>query len=489
LKRFLRAATDKFIFRGTSIRKKIQASYAVIIILMLILPVTTICSSLIQSARYDHMIANVSKTNRLNQVVKTEISNELWDIVAGNKKFDDGRQYEIIRSITLDLESIMQTTEVTGNRQLLEVAGRAVNTLTTYVDRLGAQMRGHYPVVENEAILDEIRGVAALISDILQEFIVLEIESAERMNERIKVTVWILALMQTFIVVSVTLFAVFAQRSVSRSINRPIAVLEQLSTSIASGDLSARASLPRVLELDNLTENLNSMAMKIQELIAANIREQQNLQKSEMKALQAQITPHFLYNTLDTIIWLAEGQQYDKVIDVTRAFSNFFRISLSKGKEWITVAEEIAHVESYLTIQKIRYRDILDYSVDIEPSMGGFPMLKLVLQPLVENALYHGIKNKRGRGILSVRAWRENGFLCFSVSDNGIGIQPQRLADIRSQIGGEGEAESLSDVYGLYNVNRRLRLYYTGETSLSISSEYRKGTTVSFRVPEGGSGI
>ena len=472
------------LFNNASIRKKLQASYVVIIALMIVLPVTTIVSSLFQSARYDRMITNVSKTNRLNQIVKTDISNEIWDIIAGNKKFEAGSQYEIIGTINARLDDIMKTTEVTGNRQMLEVAGRAVKTLTAYVDRLGEQMKNNYHVSENEKILEEIRGVSALISDILQDFIVLEIESAERTNEQIKITVWILAGLQLFIVICVTVFAVFAQRSVSRSINNPIKELERLSTQIASGDLDARADSPHVNELDNLTENLNIMAVKIKALIEANTREQQNLQKSEMKALQAQITPHFLYNTLDTIIWLAEVQQYDQVISVTRAFSNFFRISLSRGKEWITVGEEIEHVRSYLTIQKIRYRDILDYTVECDGGIESCTVLKLILQPLVENALYHGIKNKRGRGVLSVRAWREDGYLNFSVEDNGIGMTVERLADVMSQIQGNSDPEGLSTVYGLYNVNKRLELYYNSGTLLSIGSAYKEGTRVSFRVPE-----
>ena len=203
-----------------------------------------------------------------------------------------------------------------------------------------------------------------------------------------------------------------------------------------------------------------------------------------MKALQAQITPHFLYNTLDSIIWLAEGEQYDQVISVARNFSSFFRRSLSRGKEWVSVGEEFEHVINYLTIQKIRYRDILDYSIDYDEKMADQPMLKLLLQPLVENALYHGIKNKRGRGKLSVRGWREQGYLCFQVEDDGIGLTPERLADINKQIDGRLDSSKLSDVYGLYNVNKRLALYYNFKTRLEISSRYRQGTSVFFKLPE-----
>lgn len=468
----------------TSLSRMLKYSYTIIIVLMLILPVTTILSSLAQSAQYDLMISNVSKTNRINQIVKTDISNELWDIVAGNRRFEDGRHYQIINSINQGLHEILETTSVTGNRQMLEVAGRAMNTLSNYVGRIGLQIQYRYPVIENEKLLDEIRGVAALVSDILEEFIVLEIESAERTNERIKTMVWVLAVFQTVTVLGVAGFAIFALQSVSVMINMPIKELELFSTKIASGDLEARADIPRIQELENLAVNLNTMAVKIRELIDMNILEQQNLQKSEMKALQAQITPHFLYNTLDTIIWLAEGKQYDQVIDITRAFSSFFRISLSRGRDWVTVADEIAHVENYLTIQKIRYRDILDYSIEYDPAMASYPVLKLVLQPLVENALYHGIKNKRGRGVLWVRAFREAGQLRFSVEDNGIGMTEERLAEVRRGLMADREGEGVADMYGLYNVSKRLQLYYGKDVFLKIKSVHREGTVVSFGVPQ-----
>lgn len=449
-------------------------------------PVITIFSFVVQMVRYDLIITNVSKTNRLNQTVKMDISNEVWDIVAGNKKFEEGRQYDIIDGINESLDDIMRTTEERENRQMLEVAGRAVDTLRRNVDRLGSQMANQSLVSANEEMLDEIRGVSALISDILQDFIVRVIESATITNEHHKRITFVLTVIQIFTVVFVAIFAVFTQRSVTASINDPIKRLDDLSKRIAEGDFTVRVKLPQVSELDGLTDNLNIMAVKIQELIAENVREQQNLQKSEMKALQAQITPHFLYNTFDTIVWLAEEKKNDQVIDITRAFSSFFRISLNKGKDYLTVSEEFEHVKSYLTIQKIRYRDILDYEIEYEPEMASCQILKLVLQPLVENALYHGIKNKRGRGFLSVKGWRENNRLCFSVQDNGIGMTEEKLANINQQINGSADPEDLNNVYGLYNVNKRLELYYDASTKLEITSRYQEGTTVYFSVPEVG---
>jgi two-component system sensor histidine kinase YesM len=201
--------------------------------------------------------------------------------------------------------------------------------------------------------------------------------------------------------------------------------------------------------------------------------------------LQAQINPHFLYNTLDAIIWMAEAKRTDQVVDLVAALSRFFRITLSKGKDWITVRDEIAHIESYLAIQKMRYRDILDYRIDMPDDMRSGEMLKLTLQPLVENALYHGIKNKRAGGVIVVRGrWLDGDLLQIAVEDDGIGMPPERLAQIQALLRAEPGAElDGEDGYGITNVNQRIKLYYGPDYGLAIESEYRHGTRVSLIIP------
>jgi two-component system sensor histidine kinase YesM len=223
-------------------------------------------------------------------------------------------------------------------------------------------------------------------------------------------------------------------------------------------------------------------------LSGAVLEEQKNFQKAEMKALQAQITPHFLYNTFDTIVWLAEEEKTDEVVKITKAFSDFLRISLSRGHEWITIAQELDHIKNYLTIQKIRYADILNYKIEADERVLNQKMIKLVLQPLVENAIYHGIKNKRGRGELCVTvgyADSEKTKILFEVRDNGAGFTEERLAQVRAELlSGDENSEKLTSVYGLYNVNKKLRLYYGQKTEgLKIESESGKGSRISFVIP------
>ena len=477
----------KSFFISSSIIKTIKHSHIVIIILLLIPLMLSLTVTLFNTIGYDRLITNVEKTNRLIQIVRTEITAELWNIVAGNKTFYEGRHYQIIEDIHDRIMDIMRTTTEQQNRRLLEVADRSMVTLTRSVDRLGQQMEQRFAVIENERMLDEIRGVVALVSDVLQDFIVLEIESTAVQNQRIKTRAMVTGIAELAIIIFAIVFSVLVQASVARSVDNSIGSLTALSGAIAEGNLDARTEVPHIKELETLAFDLNTMAGNIKALIDENIREQQNLQKSEMKALQAQITPHFLYNTLDSIIWLAEGHKDKEVISITRAFSDFFRISLNRGDEWVRVQDEFKHIESYLTIQKIRYRDILDYTIEYEQEMEQKTMLKLLLQPLVENALYHGIKNKRGKGNIVVRGWQEKDFLCFSVQDNGLGMTGDQLVSVKKQLANapvHTMPEAENRIYGLYNVAKRLELYYNKTDLLDIQSVYREGTKVTLLVPE-----
>jgi two-component system sensor histidine kinase YesM len=279
-------------------------------------------------------------------------------------------------------------------------------------------------------------------------------------------------------------FSVLAAWSLSRSIYTPIKKLHDVTTTITKNDLQALLSSDNVDEITELGMSFNIMIGKIKELLDSKIKEQENLKKAELRALQAQINPHFLYNTLDTIIWMAESKKTDQVVTIVSALSNFFRISLSKGMDWITIGEEVERIRSYLIIQKMRYRDILDFKIEVDENAADNTILKLILQPLVENALYHGIKNKREGGTISVRARRkdENEVL-LEVEDNGIGFTPGKLAHVYAELANDSGDINMESGYGIGNVNNRIRLYYGKQYGLSIQSEYAVGTRVTLVIP------
>ncbi len=468
---------------GDSLADRIQFSFIVIMILMLIPAISSIIMMNNYANSYHQAIMQVDRVASIKPLVNSDIPDEIWSIVAGRTDFQEGRQYELMDEVNQTLESLTKTATGGGSVELT-VARRTMDTLKTYIDRMGDQMAGGSLVSEDEALLEEVRSVASLVGDMLQKYITVEISAATQtsqlLQQRLSLIMWLMGILLALTIA----FAVLAQRSLSRAVRTPITELERMAASIAEGNLQARVENPSVAELQGLTESLNIMAGKLQQLIDENRREQENLKRSELRILQAQITPHFLYNTLDAIVWLAEAGRTEEVIHVTEAMSDFFRISLSQGRDWIPLADEVKHLQGYLTIQKVRYRDILDYEIDIPQELYHKEILKLLIQPLVENAIYHGIKHRRGKGWVRIIGREKNGRMELSVTDNGAGMTPERLKLVRDSLASDAANPVEHPFFGLVNVNKRIQLYYNQQKGLQIDSD-ENGTTVKLSVPFG----
>jgi len=223
------------------------------------------------------------------------------------------------------------------------------------------------------------------------------------------------------------------------------------------------------------------MAFKLEQQVKSIRLEQENLRYMESKLLQSQINPHFLYNTLDTIIWLIEGNKNKEAIDIVVSLSEFFRIIVSKGKDFITIREEEIHIKSYLQIQQSRYKDILDYEIIIPEELYGYQILKLTLQPLIENSIYHGIKMLRARGKITVKGKMMDEVISFHVIDNGIGMDEEELSALRKEVERPGSKQSTS--FGLANVNKRIKLNYGNMYGLDIQSKKGEGTDIVIKIP------
>jgi two-component system sensor histidine kinase YesM len=293
------------------------------------------------------------------------------------------------------------------------------------------------------------------------------------------------------IIISVVLsilFTIALYLFMTRWLIRPVQLLKKQMRQAATGFLEAKVKTTGQDEIADLGRSFNTMLEQIKSLLEKSINEQEQIQKAELRTLQAQINPHFLYNTLDSIVWMAEANKNAQVIELVQALSRFFRISLSKGRDWIPLKDELEHVRSYLIIQEMRYRDILQYEIDVHPSLLNTPILKMTLQPIVENALYHGIKNKRRKGLIRISALKESeGFFTLMVEDDGIGITPERLEQIHRRLDIPSSHELIEEEniigFGLYNVHQRVRLYYGSNYGVVIESEELQGTQVSLLIP------
>ena len=285
-----------------------------------------------------------------------------------------------------------------------------------------------------------------------------------------------------FIVAFVLYILALINSYISTRITVPIQKLEKSVNALEAGDLNAEIHIGGSYEIQHLGRSIRDMAERIQTLMKDIVAEHESKRKSEFDTLQSQINPHFLYNTLDIIVWMIENEQKDEAVKVVTALARFFRISLSKGKSIIPVRDELEHVRNYLMIQQKRFKNKFTYEIDAEPETLELCSLKLMLQPLVENSIYHGMEFKMdGDGEILIQVRRREDGLWFTVGDNGLGMTEEQ---VESLLTGEAAVHSSrGSGIGVKNVNERIRLYFGEDYGLTIDSEPDEGTTVTIHLP------
>ncbi len=268
---------------------------------------------------------------------------------------------------------------------------------------------------------------------------------------------------------------------ITSRITQPIQKLEMSVNALEAGELDSEVYTGGSYEIQHLGRSIGEMAKRIQTLMQDIVAEHESKRKSEFDTLQSQINPHFLYNTLDIIVWMIENEQKNEAVKVVTALARFFRISLSKGKSIIPVRDELEHVRSYLMIQQMRFKNKFTYRIEAEEGTLELASLKLMLQPLVENAIYHGMEFMDGDGEITVTVRKQGGELCFRIEDNGLGMTQEQTQSLLSDH--PHVSSRRGSGIGVKNVNERIRLYFGEEYGLSIESEPDEGTKILIRLP------
>lgn len=286
-------------------------------------------------------------------------------------------------------------------------------------------------------------------------------------------------------VVSIILLVVLVSMAVSSYLSRvltnPIKNLETDVKKISEGDLNIKIHSSGSFEIYHLGNSIQKMAVKIGNLMKEIIREQEEKRKSELDSLQAQITPHFLYNTLESIVWMIEENRREEASEMVTSLARLLRISISKGKTIITLEEELEHVENYLAIQSMRFKNQFTYEIQMQKGIGCLKTIKLIVQPIVENAIYHGMNGMYGDGEIIIRAYKEGDDLYISVQDNGMGMRPEQaeaLLDYTKEV-----KTSNGNGLGVRNVHERIQLYFGKQYGMVINSVVDEGTEVLLHLP------
>lgn len=441
------------------------------------------------SSAYDAIVDNMTVANNYNLNFKEEMDESLYKLVVGAVTFEtvgnDGSladPYVLLHELRDEFSNLMSITTDEESRVRLQILLRNIDTLENRVDDIRTNLETDVGYDTNIIMLENnIYILTELIQDNIQYYIYYQTRSMEHLTSQLNVRIHTFTLfcgaMLAFLIFMVAILIVMIVTDITRPINELCKVTEQ----VAKGDFSARARAESQDEVAVLADSVNSMTESLEGLVSKIKEDERKMRKADLRLLQEQINPHFLYNTLDTIVWLIEGNDSDKAVNMVMSLSEFFRLVLSKGKEYITIQEEELHIKSYLEIQQVRYRDILEYEIRIDSELYKYQILKLTLQPLVENSLYHGIKYKRAKGIIIVTGRICGDEVHFTVEDNGVGMEEEELRKLQEEI--KKPCKDTEKGFGLANVNERIRMNFGTEYGMRIDSARGKGTRVEIVIP------
>ena len=470
-------------------KKKILTLAAVVTLPFILLVMYLLDSMASYSNTYDEIVSNMTVANNYNLNFKEEMDESLYKLVVGYVTLDTietdkslKNPYTLIDELRSEFTRLTAITTESESKLWLESLLRNIDTLEKRVDDIVDSISAGGRYNENIEKLDNnIYILTELIQDDIQYYIYYQTRYMDKVTDTLQDQIRrFMVVCSVLIGVLIIVVAVSAVMIVS-GIIQPISQLNQATEKIAQGDFNARAQADSEDEVAELAVSFNKMAGSMQSLIDKVKEDERKMRKADLRLLQEQIQPHFLYNTLDTIVWLIESNEPDEAVTMVVTLSDFFREILSKGKEFISIKEEEKHISSYLQIQEMRYRDILEYDIQLDQVIYKYQILKLTLQPVVENALYHGIKYKRAKGCIHIHGEKEGDIIRLTVRDDGVGMDEEELEQLRQQI--EKPCQETEKGFGLANVNERIHMYFGPEYGMKIQSQKGKGTTVEIVIP------
>ena len=482
---------DKQPKRMSRIQSKLVSYIWICVVPLIILICFAVTRMYSYYQEYDLLVRNITSANEYNMSFKDSMDEMMYRIITGSanwtdpeKKLEDEDPKALISDAKKHFEILRDKTTEQNVRSDLDALIRLLGILDERVDDIlvNVEEGGHYD--ENMEMLDmNIRTLTSLIQEDIQKYIYDEATNMEMLRRDVAASLLTTMRILVILLIVIIVFIYVVSRKLSKNITEPITELVDMTEKFAGGDFSVSYHPESNDEMETLAESFNSMVKEIETLVEDIHKEQENAKDAELRLLQEQINPHFLYNTLDAIIWMTEAGENQKAIQIIQELSSFFRISLSKGQSEITIQNEREHVKNYLEIQRYRYQDILDFEIDFEEGILEYHIQKLTLQPIVENALYHGIKNKRGGGSIKVTGNEDGDDIVFTVQDTGKGMSEEELERLRSLIAGNIVVEEQNG-FGMANVEKRLQMQYGASYGIKVDSTLDEGTTVTVRIPK-----
>jgi len=444
-----------------------------IFIPMLALAVFILSLLIIYNFQYAAVSRNITEASRFSQNFKDDVDLKMYYFVSGSS---DELPWEEVRTARELAEGLLENSRNNESRHAISSVINLCGSLDASIEKIKST-EGY----DNR--MEQLETNIYVITELIETYIYTYLyhEAGEMAALQNSLKYWLIVEVLASILVMAALSVVATNRAykVSKSITDPIDELCSRVEEIGKGDLTIKTPVEADDEkLLSLSCGIEQMAGKLAGQIELNRQEQIRLRGIELSLIQAQINPHFLYNTLDTIIWLIETGKDQEAEEMVTSLSTYFRSFLSNGKDIVTISEEIQHVRSYLEIQQVRYKDIIDYEIDIGDGLDKCIIPKMTIQPMVENAIYHGLKPQRGKGMIYVRGSIAYGRVTLKVEDTGIGMDKETLEKLRDQIANDDPSS-----FGLVAAYKRLRLVYGNDCTFCIDSEPCAGTAITISIP------
>lgn len=472
----------KHFYDNLNLVTKIRYSYLVILVPIILFLIFCFYNLWDGNRNYEDMVNSTVAASQFSLDFKEDFDYETYLLVVENKTVEEANLDEMLEEAEHIVDELEKLTNSPENINRLSGIKKYLKNLGIYKARIEENLEKGNCYEDNIKIWEnDVQIVTSLIRENILQYIYYEVRDIQQTHTEYQNFFVSMIRFSLIAFIAISMLIVLLSYQIPLSITRPIRKLSEVTDQVAKGDLTVRSDIHTGDEVGILSDSLNTMIDKNLELLEQVRTEQTRLRKAEFDLLQSQINPHFLYNTLDAIVWLAEAGEQQKVVSMVGSLSDFFRTSLNQGKEIVTIKEELQHVRSYLEIQQVRYQDILNYEIVVPRELDKYLIPKISLQPLIENALYHGIKKKRGLGLICVSGRKEGNTMVIQIEDNGIGMTEARLEQVRAGI--LKKIQTGKDIYGMYNVNERIRLNFGEEYGIKIDSVYGEKTVVSVYMP------
>lgn len=425
--------------------------------------------------QYNSILNNVTTASDFNQNFKDDVDLKMYYYVI-DSQYSEGLPTEEVQYAKTIAQKLIDTT---NNKLSL----RAISSVLSLCHNLEEKMQQIAETEHYDSRVDQLEKNIYILTDMIQRFMYTYLYyEAAHLNDLQSSMIWnMIFLIGIILVLSLVLlfFLLKSSKKLSNKIVDPIDRICERLEAIGKGSLLVCEPIEAdIEEIQLLSYGIENMVERLKWQIDKNTEQEKQRRRTELALLQAQINPHFLYNTLDTIIWLNESGEISEAVKMVASLSNYFRFSLSRGKSVITLEEEEQHIRSYLEIQQMRYRDLMDYEIDIPVRLKNYILPKLTLQPLVENALYHGIKNTRRKGFIQLTGKEHNGCVILEVKDDGYGMSQERLEQLKASL-----TDGTNEGFGLRTVHQRIQILFGAEYGLALQSEPGKGTRISVTIP------